>query len=135
MKSWGFSRMREQWIPDHFSLLPRDLGTRLLHGISYSVSACKMLYWLQSYCSTKCMLGLASFPGHSQILSCSCRDKPAEGRLLQLLRLYRCSVQVLQEMLRIQEGVTEQLCNTVVSKKCRGQLSDYDLGFFLTTSE
>ena len=28
------------------------------------------------------------------------------------------SVQVLQKMLRIQEGVTEQLCNTVVSKKC-----------------
>ena len=29
MKSWGFSRMRKQWIPGHFSLRPRGLGTRL----------------------------------------------------------------------------------------------------------
>ena len=29
MKSWGFSRMRKQWIPGHFSLLPRGMGTRL----------------------------------------------------------------------------------------------------------
>ena len=29
MKSWGFLRMRKQWIPGHFSLLPRGLGTRL----------------------------------------------------------------------------------------------------------
>ena len=30
MKSWGFSRMRKQRIPGHFSLLPRGLGTRLI---------------------------------------------------------------------------------------------------------
>ena len=30
MKSWGFSCMRKQWIPGHFSLLPRGLGTRLV---------------------------------------------------------------------------------------------------------
>ena len=29
MKSWGFSRMRKQWIPGHFSLRPRGLGMRL----------------------------------------------------------------------------------------------------------
>ena len=29
MKSWGFSRMHKQWIPGHFFLLPRGLGTRL----------------------------------------------------------------------------------------------------------
>ena len=29
MKSWGFSRMRKQWIPGHFSLRLCGLGTRL----------------------------------------------------------------------------------------------------------
>ena len=42
------------------------------------------------------------------------------AQVLEMLVQVQCprSVQVLQEMLRIQEGVTEQLCNTVVSKKC-----------------
>ena len=42
------------------------------------------------------------------------------AQVLEMLVQMQCprSVQVLQEMLRIQEGVTEQLCNTVVSKKC-----------------
>ena len=29
MKPWGFSHMCKHWIPGHFSLLPRGLGTRL----------------------------------------------------------------------------------------------------------
>ena len=33
MKSWGFSRMRKQWIPGHFSLRPRGLGTRLKRSL------------------------------------------------------------------------------------------------------
>ena len=40
------------------------------------------------------------------------------AQVLEMLVQMQCprSVQVLQEMIRIQEGVTEQLCNTVVSR-------------------
>ena len=42
------------------------------------------------------------------------------AQVLEMLVQMQClrSVQVLQEMLYIQEGVTEQLSNIVVSKKC-----------------
>ena len=41
MKSWGFSRMRKQWIPGHFSLLPRGLGTRLGEGVLHHIGMCE----------------------------------------------------------------------------------------------
>ena len=48
MKSWGFSHMRKQWIPGHFSLQIRGLGTRLLNihlknykkSLSYQTCTC-----------------------------------------------------------------------------------------------
>ena len=58
MKSWGFLRMRKQWIPGHFSLRPRGLGTRLelrvkaitlykgprYKAISYLVQLCQCIF-------------------------------------------------------------------------------------------
>ena len=45
-----FSRMRKQWIPGHFSLLPRGLGTRLLpailHTATGNIVAC-LCGWIQ----------------------------------------------------------------------------------------
>ena len=35
--------MRKQWIPGHFSLLPRGLGTRLKNGWTYS--SCRRLWF------------------------------------------------------------------------------------------
>ena len=64
-----------------------------------------------------------SFPGlctpHVQVASAPALEMH-NVQVLEMLVQMQCprSVQVLQEMLRIQEGVTEQLCNTVVSKKC-----------------
>ena len=57
---------------------------------------------------------------HSPCTSSAPALEMHSAQVLEMLVQMQCprSVQVLQEMLRIQEGVTEQLCNTVVSKKC-----------------
>ena len=57
---------------------------------------------------------------HSTCTSSAPALEMHSAQVLEMLVQTQCpsSVQVLQEMLRIQEGVTEQLCNTVVSKKC-----------------
>ena len=57
---------------------------------------------------------------HSTCTSSAPALEMHSAQVLEMLVQMQCprSVQVLQEMLRIQEDVTEQLCNTVVSKKC-----------------
>ena len=57
---------------------------------------------------------------HSTCTSSAQALEMHSAQVLEMLVQMQCprSVQVSQEMLRIQEGVTEQLCNTVVSKKC-----------------
>ena len=57
---------------------------------------------------------------HSTCTSSAPALEMHSAHVLEMLVQMQCprSVQVLQQMLRIQEGVTEQLCNIVVSKKC-----------------
>ena len=41
MKSWSFSRLRKQWIPGHFFLRPRGLGTKLQRYSQQSIDHCQ----------------------------------------------------------------------------------------------
>ena len=72
MKSWGFSRMRKQWIPSHFFLLPRGLGTRLTSPVISFVIA--------RACVRACVYAMRDYDGCSEIVHLQC-----EVRWLEIL--------------------------------------------------